>query len=177
MVSPDHFIIVYDIHNDVLSDWMGIPFGILPAIAGLGLATLPRRFLSSVVLNKLHNRVRICFGLAICAIAASVVLVPTWLNWREHDELVREFEAGQYKIIEGTRRHFSPTPGGGHGQQSFDVDGRNFSFWEHSPSSSFHGNNALWTAYIRPIKVKLFVIGNKIVHVEIATATDPQRLA
>ena len=85
----------------------------------------------------------------------------------EYVSLIRAFEAGNYKVVEGPVQDFHPKPYTGKGNESFEVGGMRFEYSEFELKAAHNTT----TVHAGPIEDGLFVrvayIGNKILRLEI----------
>ena len=106
-------------------------------------------------------------GVFVLIFGLSWMVVSFALTNGEYLSLIRAFEAGDYKVVEGPVQNFRPMPFTPNGKESFEVGGMRF---EYSNFELKAAHNTT-TVHAGPAEDGLFVrvayIGNKILRLEI----------
>ena len=108
------------------------------------------------------------FCLAIFAIA--LFFVSFIINLYETNIVISEYENGKYNIVEGKVENLRPMAYGGHGNESFDIDGIEFSYSDYAPKTGYYqskSHGGVITHEGQNLKIGYVPInnGNRIVYI------------
>lgn len=112
-------------------------------------------------------------GFLICCCVSTLLFgIGVWsLHLFMYNKLMNAYESGQYEIVEGYVENFKPMPYEGHSNESFEINGVEFSYSDYEITSGYHnakshggvieGNGQyLKIGYVQNVQ------GNTIVYIE-----------
>ena len=105
-------------------------------------------------------------GGAALFIAASLAgLSQLKHEWNDYQRLASAYSGHRYAVVEGTLNNYQCVQGG-HGEASFDLDGRHFTYWPASNSPAFHDGSCLGPVQ-SGVWARIYAVGNDIIRIEI----------
>jgi len=84
----------------------------------------------------------VCFGCAIAVISLISVLVGL-LQVNMHKKTVVAYEEGNYQIVEGYVENFAPMPAAGRADESFEINGVEFSYCDYEMRPGYNNAKSL----------------------------------
>jgi hypothetical protein len=148
---------------DVLSEEppnVGTPLWI--AVLVLVAATL-----SFCVTRLMGRRMPVGIAIAMTTFALLLIVACRITVWR-FNNFVRAYREGRYVVVEGTVDNFMSLNKFGHGKESFDVNGRHFTYSDFIDTPGFH-KAAMFGGPIRSgMRVRIYSVGGQIARLETA---------
>lgn len=84
-----------------------------------------------------HGFVKIfCICAAIHALLFGVIVIG--IHMYGFNKLMNSYESGQYEVVEGYVENFKPMPYEGHSNESFEINGVEFSYSDYEITSGYH---------------------------------------
>ena len=80
---------------------------------------------------------RIILGIA-CAILLLVCVVGFKSQYDMYTTVMNAYRTGQYQIVDGYVENFQPLQSGGHGLESFEINGVQFFYSDHKVMPGYH---------------------------------------
>jgi hypothetical protein len=103
-------------------------------------------------------------------LVATVFLVITL---GDYVHLRNAYKSGRYDVVMGCLAAYKPAMPGGHGDEVFNIQGREFSYSSSQITNAFHKPNADGGPVAADSWVRLFAVDSKIVHLETASHACP----
>lgn len=129
--GEDKYVTVFDVSREGFVHW-------LPAYLGVGFALAIAAILVYVLKKEKHS-VR-----NVVVMVSAFIFICFWLfavtgdQLSDYSALISAYKKGACEKVEGTVTDFDPMPYGGHKQESFNVNGKKFSYSEFTVEAGFN---------------------------------------
>lgn len=142
-----------------------VPDVTLPVLVGASLFVVG--LLALIVSREGRGRLVLTVEVLIVVLGLSLVAGPLVTKWKFR-QFIKASQAGHYDVVEGIVTNFRPMPESGHGQESFDVDGRHFAYSDFVDNPGFHQTRSKGGPIQSGLRVRIYCWGNCIARLEIA---------
>ena len=153
--------------SDVGFKYLWLPaIGVISAIVGAFFAYVPMLAVKCLPRSLCRESPR-RLGVLVLMVGLCWMVATFAVTNGEYLSLIRAFEAGDYKVVEGQVQNFHPMPLTPGGKESFEVGGMRFEYSEFELKAAHNTT----TVHAGPAEDGLFVrvayLGNKILRLEI----------
>lgn len=160
------FTTLFDLTNEGFSWWPLVIGEVFAVFGGLGC------FFSSYWLPEDHTGTRrdplLMKVLGVIVFSGFTVLsgLDAWNGWRDYHRLKSAYLQHRYVVTEGLIANFEPVVGG-HGDESFDIGGRRFSYIPASTSSAFRGEQYGFHLMANGVSARVYSVDGDIVRIAV----------
>jgi hypothetical protein len=153
---------VFDLLQVGYRQWTSPAFGLIFVISGAWLAhrrstrPAPPGWWSAI-----HPYLYLAF-------ACVWTLVAFFATYGQYRHMRNALETGRYVTIEGTVRNFVPMPVTGHSMETFEIDGRRYSYSDYVVTAGFNNTQSHGGPIREGLHVRIADVGGHIARLEIA---------
>ncbi len=149
-----------------------LPLLILPVV-GLVLVITPQAIVDRYLPNGPKGVAGKIFAWVFFLFTGSIS--ATWLygTLQQTSSLKSAEETGRTSIVEGCLQYFHPMPESGHDLEKIEIGGRVFSYSDYVDTPAFHTTESHGGPIHPDSKVRLIIVGNDIVRVEVVQKACP----
>lgn len=169
----DQYEVVFDLSNRpfVFEDWM-IPLIVLPLV-GLILVLAPQPIVDKIFTRGPKGLAGKLFAWVFFVFCSAVSTIWLFTSVTERASLRSAMNSGNFEIFEGCLQRFHAMPNEGHDTERIQIAGRTFEYSDFIITQGFRTTEAHGGPIHADSRVRLTVVGDDIVRVEVKPHSCP----